>query len=281
MKNKILLTVDYHSATINAFKYAQHIAKEMKSELILLHAFHVPLPALDTGVPIHNMKEVQKFENKRIERFAEINTLDSDSKIKIKFLAIEGLAGDVIPDWIKKNRPDLVIMGIHETNALDEFLMGSTCERIIDDNLCPVLIIPIKSNYKRINKISFASDFQEIDITQIGKTLRKICNMFKCKLELIHAVEANEIKFKDINENIQKLTEELLPVKARLSEPETQKIANAIEKEILKNRSQWLVLVHKKYGFLKELFHKSVIKKLISESDIPVMVLNNKTEKSR
>ena len=272
---KILVAIDYHSASVNAFHYAQQIAVQEKAELILLHVFHVPVPAMDSAIPIHDIKEVQSFENKRMERFQHTNTEDTKTKIKISRHAVEGLAGDIIPEWIKKNKPNLVVMGIHETNVLDEFLMGSTCEKIIYDDLVPVLIVPGKAKYKKVHHITLATDLKDINVRHVADVVKHYCSLFNAKLQLLHITQPNEIKFLEINRNLEKLEEELSQIKHSLNEPESSSIHDTMEKELLRNRSQWLMLIHKKYSFLKEIFHRSLIKKMTFHSEIPILILNS------
>ena len=270
---KILLALDYHSASVNAYNYALKIAEIEKCELHLLHAFHVPVPALDTAVPILSMKEVQTFENKRIDRFVHEHHLKG--KLKINAKAIEGLAGDVLEQWVIKNKPDLVVMGIHETGALDEFLMGSTCERVIKQDLVPILIVPSKARFKKIHLMTLATDLKEIKIPHISDKLKHFCKRFQSRLMILHITEENEIKFSEEKENLEKLEEELHEIKHQFKETESNKKPEAILHEILKNRSQWLVLIHKNYSFIREIFHKSLIKKMIFNSEIPILILNS------
>ncbi|MFN5183817.1 MAG: universal stress protein [Bacteroidota bacterium] len=275
IKKTILVALDYHKASQNALQYALNLAYEMKSELFLLHAFHVPVPTMDTSMPIQSNKEVQNFENKRIDRVIKSTLENFKYKIKINGKAIEGLAGEIIPSWIKKHKPNLTIMGIHSVGALDEFLLGSTCESIIREDLVPVLIIPSNVKFKKINRITFSTDLKEINTSYITEKLKYYCNLFSASLHILHINEPNGLVFSEEKENLEKIKEEFSKVKIKISEPESKKITDIILNEGLKNNSRWIVLIHKNYGLLKEIFHKSIIKKMIFHSEIPILVLNS------
>ena len=137
---KILVPVDFSDCSYNALEYALNFAESNEAKLVLLHAYHVPIPAAETGMYV-DVNITDDFEDdikKKIqelyERYPQLEKLSDPYKVKVSF------AADAILKEIEEHPYDLVIMGSHGRRGLARFLLGSVAEKTVRHAPCSVIV---------------------------------------------------------------------------------------------------------------------------------------------
>jgi nucleotide-binding universal stress UspA family protein len=138
---RILCPVDFSSFSKAALEEAASLAKEMGSELCLLHAFQNPayvLPMSGYVGPTADM--VTKIRQQLGEELEAQAAPYRKQGIKTETLVLEGIPYQSIVDHAKEWHADLIVMGTHGRTGLSHALTGSVAERVVRLAPCPVLI---------------------------------------------------------------------------------------------------------------------------------------------
>ena len=181
---KILVPYDFSVPATQAFKFAAHIARQSKGEVILLNV--VELPVLRHGpVPINLL---ERSFLKKIKERAEIDInkmIDKWAKgVKVKFVLDHGRVNHMITRHVKKHRIDLIVMGTHGASGIREFFIGSNAEKIVRFSSVPV--ITVKKKFRNtIKNIVFATDLAKMP-SKVSDRLNTLRKFFKADLHIVY-----------------------------------------------------------------------------------------------
>lgn len=165
MKN-IIAAIDFSNNSDNVLDSASEIAKGLGAKLWIIHATSAessaPRGALESyeyyGIvqQFSNFPfDVEKDRKLTAEKFKkELQALNSISAkfnadgIETTSLLLEGAPVDVITEKAAELECDLIVLGSHGHGELRKLLVGSTCEEVLREASCGVLIVPPKNDSK-------------------------------------------------------------------------------------------------------------------------------------
>jgi nucleotide-binding universal stress UspA family protein len=144
MIKRILVPVDFSTASLQALDYAIEFGRPLRAELVLLHAVEPVYFAATNG--IYGVGYDASIVYRELEHAAreQLSRLADDlraKRIPVRILLAVGAAHRVVADAAKKLKADLVIMSTHGRTGLSHVLMGSVAERVVRTAPCPVLTI--------------------------------------------------------------------------------------------------------------------------------------------
>lgn len=130
--HRILCPIDFSETSVKAFEYAAKLARHLRAELVLLHAFDTP-ETLNIAGQTHPLNhELQT----KLEAFQA-----PSADVAISRTLHAGDAGEVIC-WLAEQRGcDLIVMGTHGRSGLKHLLFGSVAEHVLRHARCPVLTV--------------------------------------------------------------------------------------------------------------------------------------------
>jgi nucleotide-binding universal stress UspA family protein len=108
--------------------------------ILLLHAYRVPVEAahLPADVLLHAIRDAERSAHDGLEALAA--TLRRPG-VAVEVAAREGHPAEVIGDFARVARADLISMGTHGRSGLRRLLLGSTAERVLPSAPCPILTV--------------------------------------------------------------------------------------------------------------------------------------------
>ena len=151
---KVLIALDYDPTAQKVAEIGFSLAKTMDAEVILLHVISDPMYYTFTGhvtvMGFAGEKATGKYTNKTIEEAKKIaqNFLASSKKHlggdKIETLVKEGEFAKTILKTAKDSHSDIIIIGSHSKKWLENIVMGSVTQEVMNNTLIPLLIVPTK-----------------------------------------------------------------------------------------------------------------------------------------
>ena len=135
----ILVPVDYSQSGDAAMAYAVSLAKEYSAELHLVHVYEQPFAYVDGGfasAPVPPVTPADLDAEK-----AKLNEITPEQGVEFRREFIVGSPADILVNYAKEKKIDLVVMGTHGRTGLSRLLMGSVAEGIVRRAPCPVLTI--------------------------------------------------------------------------------------------------------------------------------------------
>ena len=138
---KVLCPIDFSQHADLVVEWAAHLAEEHDSEVILLHAYHLPVEFQQLEgayLPPDFWSNVKSEADQTLSKFAEELR---KSGIDVETVVREGYPASVIIDEAADQSVDLIVIGTHGLSGLKHLLLGSIAERVVQKAHCPVLTV--------------------------------------------------------------------------------------------------------------------------------------------
>ena len=184
------------------------------------------------------------------------------------------LLTDAITDLVETAGIDLVVTGTKGASGFDEVFLGSNTVRIIKSvSKCPVLVIPEDFEYQKPSKIAFATDFNRNFSMDVIKPLTSLAKNLNAEIHVVHINESDDLdSFQQANKNI--LDDFLSPIKHQFHWMSYFSGKSDVMQYFLKEyKMDMFALINYKHGFLEELVHEPVVKRVAFHTQIPLLVL--------
>ncbi|RDY58667.1 universal stress protein [Flagellimonas nanhaiensis] len=179
MKN-IIVPIDFSEQSENALKVAATLAKDHDASLYVLHMLELsPAIMSESGyVSQEQVVHLLKIGEKRFTDFLDKPYLKG---VKIVPIIKHYKVFSEVNDIAEKHDADLVVMGSHGTDGLQEIFIGSNTERVVRNSDIPVLVIKGEVDKFEPKHFVFACDFQEENVPALHKAL-KMSKLLKSEL---------------------------------------------------------------------------------------------------
>jgi nucleotide-binding universal stress UspA family protein len=260
----ILIATDFSPASHNASVYGVKFAKAIKGNIILFNAYTMPvsMPSINTTVSRYDiMMQTDKL------LLDEANRLDPDRNL-IEILCDEGFPTDAIVNIANEKKVDFIIVGMKGSGESLKKIFGSTAITLAKVTNIPLIIVPDKAKFRKLEIMVFANDASILD-KGIPKYITGITELFKSKLYIIRVIKNKKV-FK-IN------TPHLLTQKEGVTTFEYTSdadISYALNTFIEMNKADILVMIPHKHLWLKRLFTKSETRDMIFHTQVPLLILS-------
>jgi nucleotide-binding universal stress UspA family protein len=275
---KVLLPTDYSENADEAIEFAIRLFDHLengKTEFTLMHAY-----ALPSAMPIYGqmpptaMAPPVKEERERLEDHLEGWRERFPGKL-FKSILVGGPLINALSNIIHEEDIDLVVMGTRGASGIEEVLIGSNAARAAKQLECPVLIIPGGTVFEAPGRMVFATDFQRIDNFDLLRPLRTIARAFHPEVLTLHVVETGAMpdpEKKQMQKDLHVYFGGDIPHSHHFVEGDDP--TEAIQRFLREQEADWLVLVGKQRSFFESLFHRSVVRKMASHAEVPLLVLH-------
>jgi nucleotide-binding universal stress UspA family protein len=185
--DKIMVPIDFSSASSWGFYYAYNLAKAIDAELVVLHLYWPPY--VESIYPIDMVQTIIKEKEHEVLRHLQAATRaplvdEREKPVKISYIVEPG-SDNSITSIAELQEIDLILMGTHGSgNAVDK-VWGSNTSTVIKNAHCAVLAIPKGAKFDGIRNIAYATDFDKKD-TELLFQLTLIALAIKANLHCVH-----------------------------------------------------------------------------------------------
>ncbi|TVR86529.1 MAG: universal stress protein [Saprospirales bacterium] len=160
--NKILLLTDFSEVSNHATHYALNIAQQVKSEVVILHVINTPVDWVKLPLDKERLYPETKSEiGSAKTKLADLVKEFEGEGIKTTQSLVFNLGVEDIPQYISKDKHDLIIMGSHGSKGIKKYGLGSNAQKVIRSSQVPVLIVKSPPKSESIKRIVMASTFED------------------------------------------------------------------------------------------------------------------------
>ena len=263
----ILFPTDFSERSKKALRQVISFMKGSDMHLIVYHVYHRPgADDEKTGSLDEKEKSVDNAFNHLKRAYPALNELSYTFKKEL------GISTDKIIGMAEGADVDMMIMATKGAKGFGE-LWGSKTEQIIQKVKIPVLVIPDSTSLENIDRIGLAYDYR---ITISSGTLAKIvaiADHLKANIDVI-SINLDERKLGEEKTNVRlELEKQLESIPHTFSYTHHANVEEGIMKYCHNNSINMIGILPKSYGFIEELFHESLTKKMVFHSDIPLLVI--------
>lgn len=275
MKTFIVPT-DFSTTARNAAIYAVQIAATVQdSKIILYNVFDKNTAGIQhlsiDQTPI-SAKEAMELAMESIKT----EMLEYNESANISCIAEQSNSFlDSLEKFTLSQEADLIVMGITETNRMEQILVGSNTLDMVNRNVCPVIIVPPHSRFKGIKKILLASDFKDVEKTMPAKSIQTLLDLFKSD---VHVVNVDSDHFVELTEEYK---EEKAKMELILEGYNTEysfirqyDFIEAIGQFASDKNIDLILTLPRKHSLLSKMFVTSTTKKLAYQSELPIVAIH-------
>ncbi len=183
MKN-IIVPVDFSEQSEYALKTAASLARKYGASLLMVHMLELADGIFSTTDNSSAQQAVFliKAAEKRFTQFLDKDYLDGISITKIvkphKVFA-------ELNDIAKEHGADLIVMGSHGSDGLEEIFVGSNTERVVRNADIPVLVVKEEHTDFKVERFLFACDFEDESLTAFQKA-KSFAELVSAELQLVY-----------------------------------------------------------------------------------------------
>ncbi|MEO6695612.1 MAG: universal stress protein [Ignavibacteria bacterium] len=279
MKN-ILIPTDFSSNADNALNFAVEIARKIRGNLILFHAYSVQLidPNMPAEIYLSAYQEEEKISKENLEtlskRIIDSNkSTDGKNVFTTEAIATQGLVVDEVLSLIDEYKTDLVVMGTHGAGGITELILGSNTASIIEKSRVPVLAIPQNAIFKGINNIVYAYDDIRSGLPSFQKLL-EFAKMYDAQITLLHIIEGSDNTEEMNKQEFEKIKQNITYEKISLQLVKEENVLEGINEYINTNSPDVLAMAIRKRTLLDKIFNRSLTKKMAYHTKIPLLALH-------
>lgn len=271
----IIVPTDFSPAAINAMNYAADMALAIDAEILLFHAYSIPVAIGDVPLALLSVDELKASAEAGIGRTRKDLEHITSGKVKVRTEARLGNLVDELEDLCSQENPFAVVMGSTGESAIERTVFGSNTLTAIRHLTSPVICVPRGKEYGQgIRKVGLACDFREVAETTPVKMIREFVEAFNAHLYVLNVDYDNHQFRSDTPEQSALLHNELAGLDPEYHFIVHKDIEDGINEFAEKNNLDLIIAIPKKHKLLDGIFKKSSTRQLVFESHIPVMCIH-------
>jgi nucleotide-binding universal stress UspA family protein len=283
---KIVVLTDFSKQSKVAVLYAIGLAKIMEAKIILLSVIN----AGSSSKTLSNWKKIEDEMLKGSKADADrlISEVQTEAgEIKISYVSILGFPlADMVDKFAIKNKIDFIVMGTKGATGLRKALIGSNAAAVIDKSSIPVMVVPGKAQFDKIQKIVYASDIQNL-ASEI-KMVAWFARFFDASIDVLHVVQGRTKKdMEELERNMASISKEEQLIKTakypkiQFHVLNSKDVSKAVDKFVSDQKTDLLTMFTHQLDFYERLFDKGITRKLAFHSKVPMLTFNKTNLKVR
>ena len=182
---KILVPTDFSNTASHAFRFACEMGSRTKGEIYLLHI--VEFPRLNGALPV----PVQAYEQVYLKGLKEkgLKALEKfkaqgGKKVRIHFSLEHGTIASTVQKFATRKKIDLIIVGTHGSSGLEEYLVGSNAEKIVQTSKVPVIAVKKPYGISSIKNLVFPTNLHPGQ-DKLMAQVKELQKFFQAKLHVL------------------------------------------------------------------------------------------------
>ncbi len=265
---KILCPVDFSNASRNGIEYAGNLAAHLMAHVTLLNVRPTIWPEA-----IQLRQEAAISEEEITDSLRQLS-----AEVEKEFGVTCGIHVDLTMQTVEKaiadhaSDYDLIVTG---TNGADDFYQlafGSHSFHVVQQAMCPVLIIPEGCSYEPIKQLVYAYDPATNPIF-LADQLREFAIVVGASIRVVHVLEAEpspegELELKAMKQSVLAQAQKDIPWE--FEGMYGRDVAWTLEHYAVSNAVDVLALSYHHRTLMDAIFHQNVIKRISMTAEFPV-----------
>lgn len=263
------MPVDFSTASRNASEYAAVLARTLHAELVLLHVYLDPMPAMDGAANFTETTDLELEYSRRLKQ--EEAYLHDTFAIPVHGHTMTGFTGDSINHAARDMGADLVVMGMRPRKEL--VILGSALNKVLRRGAVPVLIVPETARFTTLTNIVLAVDFNNNQQESSFDLLFDLVKTFDSSLRVLHVESVNEPLNRVEEDHKLQIGKVLSKVSFWYDRVESDDVEQGILHFVSAHPADLLVLVARRHTLYERMFGQVHTNSLSTRVQVPLLVL--------
>lgn len=273
----ILVPTDFSKNAEHALNYAVQLAKYENARVILLHVLN--LAYINSNIDFNPEQSFNKYESTKNSLIELCSKVKKKYDFDCEYINVEGELINSIIEVSDTEDADLIVMGTKGASGIKKIFKGSNTANVLNRSTRSLIAVPEKATIRGIKKITYASDYQSIDIEALKQLVKIARKNNDASIKIVHVISGdNDYEYENI---CLKKFEEKVAKKINY-EPISYNllfgldIGKTLELHVKKDSPNLIGISSKNRNIFKRIFKKSVTKQLTYDTKIPLIVFRSK-----
>jgi len=277
MKKKLIVPIDFSTASRYAYLYARELAKYINAKIEVIHVYLMEDKEKNSDFP-KKEKAMQEELADFVSLYPQENEGSSSvlTSVEVETRLLIGLPVKSILHACQNPSSTMYVMGMTGSHNVVGQYFGTISSAIARKANCPVLLIPKGMKFSPFRNILYASNYESAELRKL-KRITKFASFFNAGIHFIHVREIDEVEeYTETEERIfERLFEEGDPTfRFILAAIEAPSISEGINQYAAENDIDLITLVNSRKGFLELMFNKSITKKMARTTQLPLLIFH-------
>ncbi|MEO8822314.1 MAG: universal stress protein [Ginsengibacter sp.] len=276
---QILIPTDFSNCAGNAIDFAVQSAKIMPMEITLLHSFELNDNMYTDYIGV-NREFNQTMLTGAKENLANLKkSMEENDGVTVDTLISKDSLQEAITEALRENEFELIVMGTLGASGIKEKLWGSRTSSTIGKSGIPVIAIPNEYQWKKPQKILFATNQFEKD-SAILNIIFELAGLYMASVQVAVFTDEEVDKAGTFLENKRKISEYETFLKETYNENTLtsahlygENFSETLQDFIKKNDIDMLVMVTYPHKFWNRIFNPSKTKLMSYHTHIPLLAI--------
>jgi len=256
---KILIPIDFTSASENALRYASSfINDDRTTELVMLHV-------LESEPSAEEKSELEAGFHQLAKRVL------SSTQSPYSFMTRSGSLVETITSVLTEVGADMIMIGTKGADPDQEDANSNTSEIVLDTNV-PVLVIPEKAPFA-MNQIALLLDKKEIDDFFVLGTLHTIARKFDADVHVL-TIHTDKNQRESHSKNESTLEYYLETLEYHCAFPENTDIERGIAEYVQEHQIDMVVILPRNHATKSTPSEGRLTKLLTLHTKVPLLTLD-------
>jgi nucleotide-binding universal stress UspA family protein len=270
---RILVPTDFSDLSKASVFYAAMLARELKSELVILHIIDISNSEM---MLMRQRLEDQVIELSKDDAYELIGELKEklgpDFPVRYEYRLGHPLH-KMVENYAGQNGVSLIVIGTHGASGIKRRMMGSNASSLINESSVPVIAVPPDATFS-VKKILYATDMENLN--QELKILTGFARILNASIHVVHVVTNENAPAPDKQKIREQLSKMDYP-KIYFHVLKGTEVAPIIDELGQKSKNHLLAMFTHKFDFFQKLFKRSVTHEIVSQNHIPTLTFNKTT----
>ncbi len=168
---------------------------------------------------------------------------------------------------------DLVLLSGDKDVGFFDKIFGNLNQQIINNCKKPILFIPYGKKFSPLKKIIFSTKYSKEDIRSLQYLIKYLRNVSP-EISALHITDDQDFKSKITQKGFKKhISDQLDYPKVNFRQLEGNDIPGKILEFCKTSKADLIAIRKEEHSFFEQLFHKNTTKKLLYESDYPLLII--------
>lgn len=290
-RGKILVPTDFSEHSMKAARLAMQIAARMKWNVVFLFAFISPSnrdtiqlsDAYDYELAdIEATRRLQSEAEELMKRFTGKirDAIKAGTTAAARFSGIvsEGIPEEVILEYTRSEKPQMVVMGTRGADKKEAELIGSVTAEVLDSCRVPAFTVPDNADpalFSNLKHVAFFCNLDQEDILALD-TLYRLFPDLKLEITLIH-IPPRRLRPsppQSAHHNLLAYCKEhYTPYRFDVKSVRTHSVFDDLDAIAGTQPFDMICLPNKHKNVFARVFNPSLAHKILFRADIPMMVI--------
>jgi nucleotide-binding universal stress UspA family protein len=276
----ILLPTDFSDNSWNAIEYALNFYKEINCNFYLLHVNKVSnivtndypyIPDQDVIQDVY-IKPAKTQLKELLKKIAK--KFPSNKKHNFYTLTDYNFFIESLRKHIKEKKVDMIVMGTKGASGLSKFIIGSNAGDVITKVKCTTLVVPENAKFKKIEEVTFPTDFSLSNNLQILEPITKILEKNNAMLSILNIGKKPPVLNAEQQKNKELLEDYFFNCKHDFYFLTNKKVEDAVQCFVESRHVDIIAMVAKNLNYFQQILFHTKVEEISYHTDIPFLVLH-------